>query len=105
MPGTPERFDLLLQEKLDELDTAAEQEALLATDEVEQLRLRAAHLVTHTEGRPWPTGAPVRFQQDPAVQIIAPPTLDIRFPARSPLPATSAPAVEPHVGRHGRRVP
>jgi hypothetical protein len=105
MSDTHERFDLLLQEKLDELDTAAEQEALLATDEVEQLRLRAAHLVTHTEGRPWPTGAPVRFQQDPAVQIMAPPTLDIRYPARSPLPATSAPTVETQVGRQGRRVP
>lgn len=103
MPGTPERFDLLLQEKLDELDSAAEQEARLAVDEVEQLRLRAAHLVTHVEGRPWPTGAPVQFQQDPAVQVSAPPTLDIRFPARPS--RTAAPGVETPVGRQGRRVP
>jgi hypothetical protein len=82
MSGFSERFDLLLQEKLDELDTAAEQEARLATDAVEQLRLRAAHLVTRTEGRPWPTGAPVQFQQDPAEQMTAPPTLDLRYPAR-----------------------
>lgn len=82
MSPPSERFDLLLQEKLEELDTAAEQEAILATDEVERLRLRAAHLVTNTEGGPWATGAPVRFQQDPAVQMTAPPTLDIRYPAR-----------------------
>ena len=103
MPSAPERFDMLVQEKLDELDHAAEQEALLAVDEVEQLRLRAAHLVTHVEGRPWPTGAAVQFQQDPAMQVTAPPTLDIRFPAR---PARMAePAVESPVGRQGRRVP
>jgi hypothetical protein len=103
MSGAPERFDLLLQEKLDELDHAAEQEALLAVDEVEQLRLRAAHLVTHVEGRPWPTGAAVQFQQDPAVQVSAPPTLDIRFPAR---PSRAAvPDVDTPVGRQGRRVP
>lgn len=105
MPPPAERFDQLLQEKLDELDTAAEQEALLATDEVEQLRLRAAHLVSNTHGRPWPTGAPVRFQQDPAVQMTAPPTLDIRFPARSPILAVRDPTVESPVGRQGRRVP
>ena len=103
MSGAPERFDLLLQEKLDEFDHAAEQEALLAVDEVEQLRLRAAHLVTHIEGRPWPTGAAVQFQQDPAEQVIAPPTLDIRYPARPPRAAT--PAVESPGGRQGRRVP
>jgi len=103
MPESPERFDLLLQEKLDELDHAAEQEALLAVDEVEQLRLRAAHLVTYVEGRPWSTGAPVQFQQDPAEQVSAPPTLDIRFPARPS--RTANPAVDPPVGRQGRRVP
>lgn len=105
MSGAPERFDLLLQEKLGELDQAAEQEAMLAVDEVEQLRLQAAHLVSHTAGGPWATGAPVRFQQDPAEQMTAPPTLDIRFPAR-PLPAAAAnPGVESSVGRQGRRVP
>lgn len=77
-----ERFDLLLQEKLDELDTAAEQEALLEVDVVEQLRLQAAHLVTGQSGRPWPTGAAVQYQQDPAAQVTVPPTLDIRYPAR-----------------------
>ena len=82
MTAVPERFDQLLQEKLDELDAAAEQDALLATDEVEQLRVRAAHLVTGTVGRPWATGAPVQFQLDPALQMTPPPTLDIRYPAR-----------------------
>jgi len=105
MSGAPERFDLLLQEKLDELDQAAEQEAMLAVDEVEQLRLQAAHLVSHTAGGPWATGAPVQFQQNPAEQVTAPPTLDIRFPAR-PLPATAGKSgVESSVGRQGRRVP
>jgi hypothetical protein len=105
MSGAPERFDLLLQEKLDELDQAAEHEAMLAVDEVEQLRLQAAHLVSHTAGRPWATGAPVQFQQNPAEQVTAPPTLDIRFPAR-PLPAAAGKSgVESSVGRQGRRVP
>ncbi len=105
MSGAPERFDLLLQEKLDELDQAAEQEAMLAVDEVEQLRLQAAHLVSHTAGGPWATGAPVQFQQNPAEQVTAPPTLDIRFPAR-PLPAAAGKSgVESSVGRQGRRVP
>jgi hypothetical protein len=105
MSGAPERFDLLLQEKLDQLDQAAEQEAMLAVDEVEQLRLQAAHLVSHTAGGPWATGAPVQFQQNPAEQVTAPPTLDIRFPAR-PLPAAAGKSgVESSVGRQGRRVP
>ncbi|WP_353266868.1 hypothetical protein [Gemmatimonas sp.] len=85
MAGTPERFDQLLQEKLDELDHAAEQEARLAVDEVELLRLRAAHLATARLAGPWHGGAAVQYQQDPAVQLaVLPPTLDIRFPARAP---------------------
>ena len=104
MAVTPERFDLLLQEKLEELDSAAEAEALLAVDDVEQLRLRAALLVTQHEGRPWPTGAAVRFQQDPAAQVIAPPTLDIRHPAR-PSGTVGGTAGEGQNGRQGRRVP
>lgn len=83
MSGVPEPFHQLLQEKLDELDTAAEQEALLATDEVEQLRLQAAHLVTQTVGKPWSTGAAVHYQHDPAAGLPAPPTLDIRYPAKA----------------------
>ncbi|MCA2984492.1 MAG: hypothetical protein ACK6DR_10765 [Gemmatimonas sp.] len=82
MTTVPERFDQLLKEKLDELDAAAEQDAMLATDEVEQLRLRATHLVTGTGGRPWATGAPVRFQPDPSREVTAAPTIDIRYPAR-----------------------
>ena len=85
MSDRPERFDLLLQEKLDELDQAAEHEAQLAVDEVELLRLRAAHLATGRNGGPWHAGPAVQYQQDPAVQgAVVPPTLDIRFPARVP---------------------
>lgn len=84
-PVAFERFDQLLQEKLDELDHAAEQEARLAVDEVELLRLRAAHLATARVAGPWHAGAAVQYQQDPAVQLATlPPTLDIRFPARVP---------------------
>lgn len=84
MPAAFERFDQLLQEKLEELDQAAVEEASLANDEIERLRLRAAHLVTGVEGRPWPTGAPVQYQHDPAAGLPAPPTLDIRYPAKAP---------------------
>ncbi len=103
-PAAPERFDQLLQEKLDELDAAAEQEALLEFDEVEQLRLRAAVLATRGEPRPWPTGAHAQYQKDQVAPAAPPPTLDIRFPARLPeggpklgLGASSK--------RQGRRIP
>lgn len=79
-PVTPEAFSALLQEKLDELDTAAEQEAMLETDEVELLRLRAAYLVSRTDGKPWHTGAAVHFQGDPAAMDVPPPTLDVSYP-------------------------
>jgi hypothetical protein len=109
----PERFDQLLQEKLDELDAAAEHEARLEVDEVEQLRLRAAHLVAATNGRPWATGAAVHYQQDVMTEPKAPSTLDISFPARpapaggaggSQVVAVQAVAGTP-VGRQGRREP
>lgn len=83
MTNDPDVFGQLLQEKLQELDAAAEEEAALAIDEVEQLRLRAAHLVTGVSGHPWPTGAVAKYQQDPGAPSAAPPTLDIRWPARS----------------------
>ncbi len=105
MSGHPERFDQLLQEKLDELDTAAAQQAWLEVDAVEQLRLQAAHLVTGDEGRRWATGAAVHFQQDPAAQRQTPPVLDIRYPER---PASRPPAgdgAEAPPQRQGRRVP
>jgi hypothetical protein len=105
MTGQPERFDTLLQEKLDELDAAAAQETWLEVDAVEQLRLQAAHLVAGEDGRRWATGAAVRFQQDPAAQRQAPPVLDIRYPERpAPKPAVGDGA-EAHPRRQGRRVP
>lgn len=78
-------FDAVLRETIAEVEAAEvidASDARQARDEVEQLRLRAAHLVTNNSGGPWPTGAPVRFQQDPAEQTTAPPTLDIRYPVR-----------------------
>jgi hypothetical protein len=104
MSDGTERFDLLLQEKIDELEQAEHDEAALASDEVEHLRLRAAHLVTGAKGRPWATGATVQFQQDPATHPKASPTLDIRFPARPSRRPPDA-AIEAPVGRQGGRAP
>lgn len=81
-PATPEAFSSLLQEKLDELDQAAQHEALMEHDEVERLRLQAAYLVSGTDGKPWHTGAAVQFQRDVPEQDVPPPTLDISYPAR-----------------------
>jgi hypothetical protein len=92
MPRTqviPEAFSALLQEKLDELDTAAEHEASLENDQVELLRLRAAYLVSRTDGKPWHTGAAVHFQGDPSDMDVPTPTLDVRYPAR-PIAAPTA---------------
>lgn len=83
MATTPEHFGQLLQEKLDELDAAAAEAAALEIDEVEQLRLLAAHLVTAETGRVWHAGAARQYQQDRGAPLPAPATLDIRFPARS----------------------
>ncbi|WP_411280671.1 hypothetical protein [Gemmatimonas sp.] len=81
-PATPEAFSALLQEKLDELDQAAQHEALMEHDEVELLRLRAAFLVSGTDGKPWHTGALVHFQRDRSGMDVPEPTLDISYPAR-----------------------
>ncbi|MCE2901309.1 MAG: hypothetical protein ACK6DP_05690 [Gemmatimonas sp.] len=105
MPGQPERFDHLLQQKLDELDAAAAEEAWLEVDAVEQLRLRAAHLVTGEEGRRWPTGAAVQFQQDPGAQRPAPPVLDIRYPARRAAEPVAGGGAETSPQRPGRGIP
>lgn len=104
-----ETFSALLKEKLEELDAAAEHEALLVRDEVEQLRLAAAYLVSRTDGKPWQTGAPVHFQGDVSELDIPPPTLDISYPAR-PTPPSTASAAAPGrdssgaVRRQGRGV-
>jgi hypothetical protein len=81
-PVTPEAFSSLLQEKLDELDLAAQHEALLEHDDVERLRLQAAFLVSGTNGKPWHTGAAVHFQGDVSEMDVPAPTLDISYPAR-----------------------
>ena len=78
---TPEAFSALLQEKLDELDQAAEHEALMEHDEVELLRLQAAYLIGRTDGKPWHTGATVQFQGDLSALHVPVPTLDISYPA------------------------
>jgi len=82
IPATPEAFSSLLQEKLDELDQAAQHEALMEHDEVELLRLRAAYLVSGTDGKPWHTGAAVHFQGNLSETVVPRPTLDISYPAR-----------------------
>jgi hypothetical protein len=82
-PVPPEAFSALLQEKLEELDLAAQHEALMEHDEVEQLRLQAAYLVSGTDGKPWHTGAAVQFQKEVSELDFPAPTLDIRYPARS----------------------
>lgn len=103
MTPSPERFDHLLQEKLDELDADAEHQALLEIDPVERLRLRAAYLATGEEGRRWTTGGAVQFQKDPDAQRQVPPVLDIRYPARPvPAPAAGGGAEGPNP-RQGRR--
>jgi len=83
-PVTPEAFSALLQEKLEELDLAAQHEALMEHDAVEQLRLQAAYLVSGTDGKPWNTGATIHFQLDPSAMEAPVPTLDISYPARPP---------------------
>ncbi|BAH37398.1 MAG TPA: hypothetical protein DGD08_01235 [Gemmatimonas aurantiaca] len=105
MSAAPERFGQLLQEKLDELDAAAEQEMLLAFDEVEQLRLQAAALVTRGEHRPWATGANTKYQHDQVVPEAPPPTLDIRFPTRPADKDQAGPGDGASSKRQGRRVP
>jgi len=105
MAAVPERFDQLLQEKLDELDVAAAQETMLLFDEVEQLRLQAAALVTRGESRPWSTGAHAQYQPDQMAPDAPSPTLDIRFPARPEVADGTAPVHGPSSKRQGRRVP
>jgi hypothetical protein len=107
-----ESFTALLQEKLTELDQAAAAEDALIVDPVEQLRQRAAFLVTRTEGRAWLTGPAVHYQPD-----IAPPehvhALDIRFPPRLETPAVAqdgggrgtAKGAGRGAPRQGRRIP
>ncbi len=105
-PATPEAFSSLLQEKMHELDQAAWHEALMEHDEVELLRLRAAYLISGTDGKPWHTGAAVHFQQDLSKMDVPAPTLDICYPARTPRPLVALDRALPAPrGRQGRRVP
>jgi hypothetical protein len=111
-----ESFTALLKEKLTELDLAAAAEDALIDDPVEQLRQRAALLVTRIEGRAWLTGPAVQYQPDvpPPEQVHA---LDIRFPARIEAsvvaPGNGAPVagrgvvrgVQRGAPRQGRRIP
>lgn len=102
----PEWFGQLLQEKLDELDAAAADEVLLAVDDVEQLRLRAAVLATRGEARPWVVGAGVRYPLGVTMPAPPdPPRLDIRYPALPPERREGLPSVKLGSERQGRRVP
>ncbi len=105
-PVTAEAFSSLLQEKLDELDQAAQHEALMEHDDVERLRLQAAYLISGTDGKPWHTGAAVHFQGRLAALAVPPPTLDISYPARPPGPSFGPERALPApLKRQGRRVP
>lgn len=97
-------FGALFQEKLDELDEAARHDALMENDEVELLRLRAAYLVSGTDGKPWHTGAAMHYQNDVPETDAQAPMLDISYPAPPPRPLTvSDPAAPVSGGRQGRR--
>ena len=105
-PVTAEAFSSLLQEKLDELDQAAQHEALMEHDDVERLRLQAAYLISGTDGKPWHTGAAVHFQGRLAALDVPPPTLDISYPARPSGPSFGPERALPApLKRQGRRVP
>jgi hypothetical protein len=105
-------FDVILRETLAEVVSAEaidEADARQARDAVEQLRLRAAHLITREEGGPWATGAAVQFAKDGPVGAEHP-TVDIRFPAvvRAAVPDEGPAAGEGRAGRlprQGRRNP
>ncbi|MCA0375340.1 MAG: hypothetical protein LCH84_06705 [Gemmatimonadetes bacterium] len=105
------RFGQILAETMAEVEAAEaidDADARQAQDEVEQLRLRAAQLVSRQGGGPWHTGAVVQFQQDPWQAAPTAPTMDIRYPSLPPRADATAPA-EPGAhgaaGRQGRRVP
>ena len=102
----PEWFGQLLQEKLDELDAAAAEEAFLAVDDVEQLRLRAAVLATRGEARPWVVGAGVRYPLGVTMPAPPdPPRLDIRYPALPPERREGPANAKVRLERQGRRIP
>ena len=104
-------FDAILRETLAEV-VAAEAidaaDARQARDAVEQLRLRAAHLITRDEGGPWTTGAAVQFAKEGPSGGESP-TVDIRFPAAvRPVPDEGPAVGEGQPGplpRQGRRIP
>lgn len=104
-------FDAILRETIAEVVAAEEidaADARQARDAVEQLRLRAAHLITREEGGPWTTGAAVQFAKE-GPSGGEPSTVDIRFPAA----VRSVPDEGPAAGegpsgplpRQGRRIP
>lgn len=104
-------FDAILRETLAEVVAAEEideADARRARDAVEQLRLRAAHLITRDEGGPWATGAEVKFAQE-GPSAVEQSTVDIRFPAASrPVSDEGAAVGEGRPGplpRQGRRIP
>lgn len=105
-------FDAILRETLAEVVAAEaidEADARQARDAVEQLRLRAAHLITRDEGGPWATGAPMQFAKD-GPSGLDHPTVDIRFPAAGGVGSSDEvpAALEGRSGplpRQGRRIP
>lgn len=104
-------FDVILRETLAEVAAAEaidEADARQSRDEIEQLRLRAAHLVTIEAGGPWATGAAVQFANEGPSGGAS--TLDIRYPPRSRVeePVEVPQAREKQavpLPRQGRRIP
>lgn len=104
-------FDVILRETIAEVVAAEaidEADLRQSQDEIEQLRLQAAHLVTMDSGGPWATGAPVQFAK--AEPLGGAPTMDIRYPPRPRVQesvevpqAREKPAVPSP--RQGRRIP
>ncbi|MBY0489577.1 MAG: hypothetical protein K2R93_07020 [Gemmatimonadaceae bacterium] len=105
-------FDAILRETLAEVEAAEaidEADARQARDAVEQLRLRAAHLITRDQGGPWATGAAVQFAKE-GPSGVEQSTVDIRFPelAQAVPPDEGPAAGEGRAGslpRQGRRNP
>lgn len=87
-------FDAILRETIAEVRAAEaidEADAREARDGIEQLRLRAAHLITREEGGPWVTGARVQFAPE-GLAGAGTPSLDIHFPPRPPAVSPEGPA-------------
>lgn len=79
-PESGERFDLLLREKLAELDQADAPPSAFDV-EIERLRLDAAQLVAITNGRPFMLGGASAYTHQHDIKPPSGEHVDIVFPA------------------------